>query len=49
MFVDSTESKMNKSQEDLIKIENKIKDLEARIKKLENWKLIHTSMSEEKS
>jgi len=45
MFVDSTESKMNKSQEDLIKIENKIKDLEARIKKLENWKLIHTSMS----
>jgi len=49
MFVDSTESKMNKSQEDLIKIENKIKELEARIKKLENWKLIHTSMSEENS
>jgi peptidoglycan hydrolase CwlO-like protein len=49
MFVDSIESKMNKSQEDLIKIENKIKELEARIKKLENWKLIHTSMSEEKN
>ena len=49
MFVDSTESKLNKSQEDLIKIENKIKELEARIKKLENWKLIHTSMSEEKN
>ncbi|HXX96749.1 MAG TPA: hypothetical protein VEL11_06495 [Candidatus Bathyarchaeia archaeon] len=40
---------MNESQEDLIKIENKIKELEARIKKLENWKLIHTWMSEEKS
>jgi peptidoglycan hydrolase CwlO-like protein len=49
MFVDSTESKMNKSQEDLIKIENKIKELEARIKKLENWKLVHTSMTEEKN
>jgi peptidoglycan hydrolase CwlO-like protein len=49
MFVDSTESKMNKSQEDLIKIENKIKELEARIKKLENGKLVHTSMTEERN
>jgi len=48
MFVDSTESKMNDPKEDLIKIENKIRELEARIKKLENWKLVHTSMSKEK-
>ncbi|MGC2570486.1 MAG: hypothetical protein WA364_03165 [Candidatus Nitrosopolaris sp.] len=47
MFVDSTESKMNEPKEDLIKIENKIKELKARIKKLENWKLVHTSMTEE--
>jgi len=39
---------MNEPKEDLIKIENKIRELEARIKKLENWKLVHTSMSEEK-
>ena len=38
---------MNEPKEDLIKIENKIKELEARIKKLENWKLVHTSMTEE--
>jgi hypothetical protein len=49
MFVDSTESKMYDPKEDLIKIENKIRELEARIKKLENWKLVHTSMSEEKN
>jgi hypothetical protein len=40
---------MNEPKEDLIKIENKIRELEARIKKLENWKLVHTSMSEEKN
>jgi hypothetical protein len=39
---------MNEPKEDLLKIENKIRELEARIKKLENWKLVHTSMSEEK-
>jgi hypothetical protein len=33
----------------MVKIENKIRNLEARIKKLENWKLVHTSMSEEKN
>jgi hypothetical protein len=38
---------MDEPKEDLIKIENKIRELEARIKKLENWKLVHTSMSEE--
>jgi hypothetical protein len=38
---------MNEPKEDLMKIENKIRELEARIKKLENWKLVHTSMSEE--
>jgi septal ring factor EnvC (AmiA/AmiB activator) len=41
--------KMNESKEDLIKIENKIRELEARIKKLEDWKLVHTSISEEKN
>jgi hypothetical protein len=40
---------MNEPKEDLIKIENKIRELEARIKKLENWKLVHTSMTEEKN
>jgi hypothetical protein len=40
---------MNEPKEDLIKIANKIRELEARIKKLENWKLVHTSMSEEKN
>ena len=39
--------RMNEPKEDLMKIENKIRELEARIKKLENWKLVHTSMSEE--
>jgi hypothetical protein len=38
---------MNEPKEDLMKIEDKIRELEARIKKLENWKLVHTSMSEE--
>lgn len=40
---------MNEPKEDLIKIGNKIRELEARIKKLENWKLVHTSMTEEKN
>jgi hypothetical protein len=40
---------MNEPEEDLIKIENKIRELEARIKKLEDWKLVHTSISEEKN
>ncbi|HXX97726.1 MAG TPA: hypothetical protein VEL11_11485 [Candidatus Bathyarchaeia archaeon] len=38
---------MNESKETLIELENKVRELEARIKKLENWKLVHTSMSEE--
>jgi hypothetical protein len=38
---------MNESKEALIELENKVRELEARIKKLENWKLVHTSMSEE--
>jgi cell division protein FtsB len=35
-----------KAKEDtaLIELDNRVRDLEARIKKLENWKLIHTSM-----
>jgi len=40
---------MNEPKQELIKIENKIRELEARIKKLENWKLVHISMSEEKN
>ena len=40
---------MDDPKEDLIKIKNKIIELETRIKKLENWKLVHTSMSEEKN
>ncbi|MFZ0512998.1 MAG: hypothetical protein WAM14_15425 [Candidatus Nitrosopolaris sp.] len=39
---------MNEAKEALIELENKVRDLDARIKKLENWKLIHTSMTEEK-
>jgi hypothetical protein len=39
---------MNESNEALMELENKVRELEARIKKLENWKLVHTSMSEEK-
>jgi hypothetical protein len=35
------------NEANLIELENKIKELEARIKKLENWKLVHTSISEE--
>jgi hypothetical protein len=38
---------MNESKEALIELENKVRELETRIKKLENWKLVHTSMSEE--
>jgi hypothetical protein len=38
---------MNESKEALIELENKVRDLKARIMKLENWKLVHTSMSEE--
>ena len=40
---------MSKEKEDtaLIELDNRIKALEARIKKLENWKLVHTSMGEE--
>jgi len=40
---------MNESKEALIELENKVRELEARIKKLENWKLVHTSISEEKN
>jgi hypothetical protein len=35
------------AKEALTELENKVRELEARIKKLENWKLVHTSMSEE--
>ena len=38
---------MNEPMEALIELENKVRDLEARIKKLENWKLVHTSMTED--
>jgi hypothetical protein len=38
---------MNEAKEALMELENKVRELEARIKKLENWKLVHTSMSEE--
>jgi len=40
---------MSKEKEDtaLIELDNRLKALEARIKKLENWKLVHTSMGEE--
>jgi hypothetical protein len=38
---------MNESNVALMELENKVRELEARIKKLENWKLVHTSMSEE--
>jgi hypothetical protein len=38
---------MDESKQALIELENKVRELEARIKKLENWKLVHTSMSEE--
>lgn len=31
----------------LIELKNRVRDLEARIKKLEYWKLVHTSMGEE--
>jgi hypothetical protein len=37
---------MNEPKEALIELENKVRDLEARIKKLENWRLVHTSMTE---
>jgi hypothetical protein len=35
---------MSKEKEDpaLIELDNRVRDLEARIKKLENWKLVHT-------
>ena len=41
---------MSKEKEDtaLIELDNRLKALEARIKKLESWKLVHTSMGEEK-
>ena len=38
---------MDEAKQALIELENKVRELEARIKKLENWKLVHTSMSEE--
>jgi len=40
---------MSKEKEDaaLIELDNRLRGLEARIKKLENWKLVHTSMAEE--
>jgi len=39
---------MSKGKEDaaLIELHNRLTALEARIKKLENWKLVHTSMGE---
>ena len=40
---------MGKEKEDaaLIELDNRLRALEARIKKLENWKIVHTSMGEE--
>ena len=40
---------MSKEKEDtaLIELDKRVRDLEARIKKLENWKLVHTSMGQE--
>jgi hypothetical protein len=38
---------MDEAKQALIELENKVRELEARIKKVENWKLVHTSMSEE--
>jgi hypothetical protein len=40
---------MSEEKEDttLIELNNRVRDLEARIKKLEYWKLVHTSMGEE--
>jgi hypothetical protein len=40
---------MSRAKKDnaLIELDNRVRDLEARIKKLENWKLVHTSMGEE--
>jgi hypothetical protein len=42
---------MSKTQEDaaLIELSKRISELEARVKKLENWKLVHTSMIEEEN
>jgi hypothetical protein len=31
----------------LIELQNRVSDLEARVRMLENWKLVHTSMNEE--
>lgn len=39
---------MDEAKQALIELENKVRELEVRIKKLENWKLVHTSISEEK-
>jgi chaperonin cofactor prefoldin len=40
---------MSKEKEDtaLIELDNRLEALEARIKKLENWELVHTSIGEE--
>ena len=40
---------MSKEKEDaaFIELDNRLRALEARIKKLENWKIVHTSMGEE--
>jgi len=40
---------MNNAKEDnaLIELDKRQRELEARVKKLENWKLVRTSMNEE--
>jgi hypothetical protein len=40
---------MTNQKEDnvLIELDKRLRELEARVKKLENWKLVHTSMNEE--
>jgi hypothetical protein len=40
---------MTKQNEEnaLIGLDKRLRELEARVKKLENWKLVHTSMNEE--
>jgi hypothetical protein len=50
-YIRRTLSRLNQlmqAKDALTELENKVRELEARVKKLENWKLVHTSMSEEK-
>jgi len=33
----------------LIELDKRLRELEVRVKKLENWKLVHTSMKDEEN